>query len=201
MIEKGIFMKIGNSSLGKNIFLPKFSSIRYKLMATAANEAGGTLSVKYYGRNVVIISDPVLGREIHTKYASSLMRGGLPYLILRTLMGVGPLTANGIEWLDYRQDLNPSLSESAVSPYLPSLVGSYVDCLNRWIELAKPGPISIRRDDILHTVYSVVSRLVFGFDIDDRVGLCYDYGFNEPDTFEICYYDIRHDWTQIRTYL
>ena len=41
----------------------------------------------------------------------------------------------------------------------------------------------------------------FGFDIDDRVGLCYDYGFNEPDTFEICYYDIRHDWTQIRTYL
>ena len=41
----------------------------------------------------------------------------------------------------------------------------------------------------------------FGFDLDVRVGLCYDYGFNETDTFEICYYDIRHDWTQIRTYL
>jgi hypothetical protein len=41
----------------------------------------------------------------------------------------------------------------------------------------------------------------FGFDIDIRVGLCYDYGFNDPDTFEICYYDIRNDWIQIRTYL
>jgi hypothetical protein len=41
----------------------------------------------------------------------------------------------------------------------------------------------------------------FGFDIDNRVGLCYDYGFNSPNTFEICYYDIRNDWKQIRTYL
>jgi hypothetical protein len=41
----------------------------------------------------------------------------------------------------------------------------------------------------------------FGFDIDSRVGLCYDYGFNGPNTFEICYYDTRNDWKQIRTYL
>jgi hypothetical protein len=41
----------------------------------------------------------------------------------------------------------------------------------------------------------------FGFDIDSRVGLCYDYGFNAPNTFEICYYDTRTDWNQIRTYL
>ena len=41
----------------------------------------------------------------------------------------------------------------------------------------------------------------FGFDIDFRVGLCYDYGFNTPNTFEICYYDTRTDWKQIRSYL
>jgi hypothetical protein len=41
----------------------------------------------------------------------------------------------------------------------------------------------------------------FGFDIDSRVGLCYDYGFNAENIFEICYYDIRHGWEQIRTYL
>jgi len=41
----------------------------------------------------------------------------------------------------------------------------------------------------------------FGFDIDTRIGLCYDYGFNESNTFEICYYDIRNGWDQIRTYL
>jgi hypothetical protein len=41
----------------------------------------------------------------------------------------------------------------------------------------------------------------FGFDIDIRVGLCYDYGFNASNTFEICYYDTRNGWEQIRTYL
>jgi hypothetical protein len=41
----------------------------------------------------------------------------------------------------------------------------------------------------------------FGFDIDSRVGLCYDYGFNATNTFEICYYDIRNGWEQIRTYI
>ena len=41
----------------------------------------------------------------------------------------------------------------------------------------------------------------FGFNIDSRVGLCYDYGFNEPNVFEICYYDTRNGWEQIRTYL
>ena len=41
----------------------------------------------------------------------------------------------------------------------------------------------------------------FGFDIDSRVGLCYDYGFNAENIFEICYYDTRNGWEQIRTYL
>ena len=41
----------------------------------------------------------------------------------------------------------------------------------------------------------------FGFNIDIRVGLCYDYGFNAPNTFEISYYDIRNGWDQIRTYI
>ena len=39
----------------------------------------------------------------------------------------------------------------------------------------------------------------FGFDSDERIGLCYDLGFNYPDEFEICYYDLRDGWEQIRT--
>ena len=39
------------------------------------------------------------------------------------------------------------------------------------------------------------------FDIDNRIGLCYDYNFSSHDTFEICYYDLRNVLKQIRTYL
>jgi hypothetical protein len=41
----------------------------------------------------------------------------------------------------------------------------------------------------------------FGFDINSNVGLCYDYNFSFPDKFEICYYDMRNGWEQIRTYI
>lgn len=44
----------------------------------------------------------------------------------------------------------------------------------------------------------------FGFDIDKRVGLCYDYNFSYTDKFEICYYDWRESNNgiiQIRTYI
>jgi len=40
----------------------------------------------------------------------------------------------------------------------------------------------------------------FGFSIYG-MGLCYDHGFNEHEVFEICYYDIRKTWLQIRTYI
>jgi len=41
----------------------------------------------------------------------------------------------------------------------------------------------------------------FGFDIDERIGLCYDLGFNSANVFEICYYDLRNGLKQIRTYI
>ncbi len=41
----------------------------------------------------------------------------------------------------------------------------------------------------------------FGFDSDERIGLCYDLGFNYSDKFEICYYDFRNGFEQIRTCL
>jgi hypothetical protein len=42
----------------------------------------------------------------------------------------------------------------------------------------------------------------FGFDLDTRIGLCYDYNFSYQDKFEICYYDCRiYSINQIRTYL
>jgi hypothetical protein len=41
----------------------------------------------------------------------------------------------------------------------------------------------------------------FGFDTCRNVGLCYDYNFSFANKFEICYYDTRDGWIQIRTYL
>jgi hypothetical protein len=41
----------------------------------------------------------------------------------------------------------------------------------------------------------------FRFDICNNVGLCYDYNYSYRNKFEICYYDTRDGYQQIRTYL
>ena len=41
----------------------------------------------------------------------------------------------------------------------------------------------------------------FSFDVYNQSGLCYDYHFSHVNKFEICYYNIRNDLEQIRTYL
>ena len=39
------------------------------------------------------------------------------------------------------------------------------------------------------------------FNVTSRTGLSYDYNFSHNGTFEICYYDMREGWIQIRTLL
>ena len=64
-------------------------------------------------------------------------------------------------------------------------------------------PVLSKKMKILKTIYLRGSSFYFefGFDIDVRVGLSYDYNFYFTNKFEICYYDTRHSWEQIRTYL
>jgi hypothetical protein len=47
------------------------------------------------------------------------------------------------------------------------------------------------------------NRFYFEIDFEGIPGmcLCYDYGFNARDVFEICYVDLRNGWEQIRTYI
>lgn len=63
-------------------------------------------------------------------------------------------------------------------------------------------PIFTKKIQIIKNIHFDGSNFYFefGFDIDIRVGLCYDYGFTYPNEFEICYYDTRNGWEQIRTY-
>jgi hypothetical protein len=64
-------------------------------------------------------------------------------------------------------------------------------------------PVISKKKEILKTI-TIDGRnfyFEFGFDTCHNVGLCYDYGWNAPETFEICYYDTRTGWDQIRTFL
>ncbi len=65
-------------------------------------------------------------------------------------------------------------------------------------------PLIIKKIEILKTLETSDKGgfyFQFGFDVGENIGLCYDYNFTYKDTFEICYYDFREKFIQIRTYL
>ena len=65
-------------------------------------------------------------------------------------------------------------------------------------------PILLKKLEIIRCVQIDLLGFYFdfSFDLDNRVGLCYDYNWSYRNKFEICYFDLRNDdWKQIRTFL
>jgi hypothetical protein len=82
--------------------------------------------------------------------------------------------------------------------------GKYVNIIHKYDERYDMiTPLISKKIEILKTANIDGSNFYFEFGFDsccDR-GLCYDVGFNAPNRFEICYFDFRDGWKQVRTYL
>lgn len=155
------------SGLAEAIFSPSNNAIRYQLLAEIANEAGGIASFRYIGKNIVVVSDPVAARELHTVHSGKLVRKGRVNNTLRLTIGDSLLTVNGDTWLKLRQAVNPALSESAIETYLPGLLYMYARNFDHWLDRSISGPVVISRKDIFATQYAATAKLVFGFEIMD----------------------------------
>lgn len=81
--------------------------------------------------------------------------------------------------------------------------GKYINVIHKHDErydIIKP--VITKKIEILKTININGGDFYFefGFDACGDIGLCYDLGFNAADRFEICYFDLRTGWEQIRTY-
>lgn len=84
--------------------------------------------------------------------------------------------------------------------------GKYVNIIhkhdNRYNMLV---PIISKKLNILQNIETSLDNsgfyFEFSFDICKNVGLCYDYNYNYTNKYEICYYDTRTGWKQIRTFI
>jgi len=81
--------------------------------------------------------------------------------------------------------------------------GIYVNIIHKYdSRLDIINPIIIKKLQIIKNMEIQAQRFYceFGFDKDERIGLCFDYNWSfGDDVFEICYYDLRDNLIQIRT--
>ena len=81
------------------IFAKKNRPIRYQLFGEAANEAGGVVWMKYLRKKILVISDPLIAKELYTKHSSCLIRSGISNGLMKSMIGSSVLTVDGEEWL------------------------------------------------------------------------------------------------------
>ena len=136
--------------------------IRYQLFGEAANEAGGVVWMKYLRKKILVISDPLIAKELYTKHSSCLIRSGISNGLMKSMIGSSVLTVDGEEWLHLRQDINPSLNDASVDAYLPAIIETYSRHFDKWFERVSSDPVSIYAKDFLQGSYFVKSKLIFG---------------------------------------
>ena len=144
------------------VFSPKNRPIRYQLFSEVANEAGGVVWMKYLRKKILVISDPLIAKELYTKHAPCLIRSGISNGLMKSVIGSSVLTVDGDEWLHLRQDINPSLNDASIDAYIPAIVEIYASHFDKWLERSASDPVSIYPKDILHGSYFVKSKLIFG---------------------------------------
>ena len=153
---------------GKEIFSPRNRPVRYQRFAEAANEAGGVVWIKFLKKKILVVSDPLVAKELYTKHAAGLTRSGISNKIVEHMIGRSVLTVNGDEWIHLRQDINPSLSDSAVDTYLPLIVDSYIRRFDKWVNGLSSRIISIPPKELFANSYYVKSKLIFGEEFTDE---------------------------------
>jgi hypothetical protein len=82
--------------------------------------------------------------------------------------------------------------------------GKYVNIIHKYdLRYYMLAPVIDKKTIIMKSVHFTWNGFYFEFNFDKfvQMGLSYDYNFFREKPVEICYYDFRHTWIQIRTYL
>ena len=82
--------------------------------------------------------------------------------------------------------------------------GKYVNIIHKYdLRYNMIEPIIDKKTIIIKSVHFTGKGFYFEFNFDKiiQMGLSYDYNFFREKPVEICYYDFRHTWIQIRTYV
>ena len=82
--------------------------------------------------------------------------------------------------------------------------GKYVNIIHKYdLRYFMLAPVIHKKTIIMKSVHFTGNGFYFEFHFDNpyQMGLCYDYNCFREKQIEICYYDFRHTWIQIRTYL
>lgn len=93
---------------------------------------------------------------------------GMSHAKLRTAIGDGILTLEGIEWRTQRKLMQPSYTPTNIGHYGVIMLEEAANMMRRWETQLKPGEIIDMNIQITRMAMSVISRAMFGVDIGEN---------------------------------
>ena len=118
------------------------------------------------GRNIVLVSDPVLADVVFRQRPDGFRRGSRLQAVLRELEGDGLFSAEGDSWRPQRKLAMDALAARNLRAFYPRLVELAGRLLERWRGAAARGEVLDVQQEMMRFTMDVTTWLAFGRDID-----------------------------------
>ena len=128
---------------------------------------GDVVSIKLGPLKSYLFVRPEHVQHILVKNPETYIKG-LSHDKLRTAIGNGILTLEGLDWRSQRKLMQPTYTPTNISAFADLMLEEAENMLSRWRSTIKPGDQVDINSEITRMTMSVISRAMFGVDIGEN---------------------------------
>src|SRR4051812_2358732 len=129
-------------------------------------EYGDVVAIKLGPLKSFLFVRPEDVQQILVKSPETFVKG-LSHDKLRTAIGNGILTLEGVDWRTQRKLMQPSYTPTNISNYAVLMLEEAENMMQRWKTQIKPGDVVDMGAEITRMAMSVISRAMFVVDIGE----------------------------------
>jgi cytochrome P450 len=123
---------------------------------------------KVLGRDVFIVSDPVLIKYVLLDHVANYEKTEITRRILEPGLGKGLITLEKDTWRKHRRTMAPAFDHRSVASYTPIMTAATEEMLTDWAKVA-PGVAVDVEHEMMEVTLNIISRTMFSSDSNDII--------------------------------
>jgi cytochrome P450 len=136
------------------------------LLVAAMNQHGDCVRIPVAWHEVLLFNHPEAYEQVLVRDYTGYRRG-FSHKILRTIVGLGMLTAENDEWIDSRRSAAPRLTSKAVAEMEATIDGHLERWLARWDQVARRREVRPLALDFMCLTSQIAWDVFFGYRMTD----------------------------------
>src|SRR5690349_20145239 len=155
--------------------LERMRLMRVSAIATWTQRAyeDDILQGRFFGRSSFILNTPDAIKHVLVDNYENYTRTPAAFRVLRTMLGEGPLIAEGRAWKHQRRTLAPAFTPRAITTLVPHMIAVTDETIEK-LTAARHRPVDLR-ETMQRMTLEIAGRTMFSFGMDRHGGTLRDF--------------------------